>query len=356
MLTFQHKTDVSELHADALYGTQIYTDIPDLDQDIQNYGAGGVYKTERFDWGLTANYSVTPSRNTARTSSGVFNTNSDREEWSIKPSITFKIDEIDSIVLTPSYSETTFSNTANADPNDFNNDFNNYDATNIDLAWKRYWSVPYNSEVSLFYSNFNSTPQRQNSQSVASSFDSMGINFANTYSWSDNWKVLGTIGARYTEATTNGSSESSFGFLADMEVDYTGENFVSGINFSRSLTPSNQGQLQELTSVGIDFTYDILEHLSARLTTNYLHSTLVNQTTTPADGSDQQTRDSILVQPSVNWELRPEWTLSGGYRYRSQDIKTQNDITNDGFADSNLFYISINYNWQGLKLKRSSWN
>lgn len=353
VLTFMHKTDVSDIHADVLYGGQIFTDIPELDQKIQNYGLGSVYKTESFDWGVDANLSITPSRNTALQNSGIFNTNSDRTNWSVSPFVSYKIDEINTLTLTSSYSETTFSNinTDTTDTDEFNNNFNNNDSTEIDLAWKRDWSERYNSALSLFYSNFNSQLLRQNNSGALNpiSFDSVGINFSNTYSWSENWNLLGTVGGRYTESTSNGSNSSSFGFLADVAVSYTGENFISGINFSRSLIPSNQGQLQEQTSVGLNFNYDILETLSAGLTTSYVHSTLINE-------SNSQTRENIIVQPSASWQLLPEWTLSGGYRYRIQDLKETNVINGSGFADSNLFYLSINYNWQGIKLKGSSWN
>jgi hypothetical protein len=355
VITFQHKTDVSEVHADALYGTQIFTDIPELDQKIQNYGIGGLYKTEKFDWGLTSNLSITPSRNTAVQNGGDFNTNSDMTTWSVSPSVSYKIDDINSLILSPTYSETTFSNPGSSPPNtgNFNNNFNNYDSTNVDLTWQRLWTDRYTSGVSLFYNNYNTQFQANNGRPpTPSSFDSIGVNFSNDYAWSENWKLDGTVGVRHTESNNNNVNSSSFGFLADTGINYTGESFTSGINFSRSLTPSNQGQLQEQTSVGLNFDYQILERLSASFTTSYQAYDLVNTN----QSNNQTTRENIIIQPSVKLMLSPDWALAGTYRYRTQDggafTTSTGGNTFNGTADSNLFMLSINYNWKGFKLSR----
>lgn len=353
VLTFLHKTEVSEIQADASYGTQIYTDIPQFDQDIQNYSLSGLYKTARFDWGLSTNLSVTPARNTAALNSGDFNTNSDRTSWSVSPSVSYKIDELNSIILSPSYSETSFTSSGSSPTNSTN--FRNNTSTNIGLAWQRLWNERYTSNVNFFYSNFSSPRTTAIGEST---FDSVGINFSNTYVWSQNWNIDGTVGARHTQSTIGTVSNGSFGFLANVGINYTGESFSSGISFNRSLTPSNQGQLQEQTGASLHFRYKIAERLSAGLTTSYTQSTSVNEPGL-VNGINQlstRKRENIVVEPSVSWSLSPDWTLAGSYRYRTQQggLTGEDNITNDvnGVAESNLFILSINYNWQGLKLSR----
>jgi hypothetical protein len=346
VLTFLHKTDVSEIHANATYGTQVYTDIPQFDQDIQHYGLGGLYKTERFDWGLNSSFSSTPSRNTAVQDSGVFNNNSNRNTWSVSPSVSYKIDEINSLILSPTYTETTYSGSGSSNITSGNNAFRNNKTTNINLAWQRLWTERYSSTASLFYSNSNFQGGNNGGSGASSSFDSVGINLSNAYSWSENWKLDGTVGVRHTESKNRGVSSSSVGFLANIAVNYTGESFSSGIHFSRSLIPSSLGQLQEQTGVGLHFNYSIAERLSASFTTSYQQSTLVNAV-------NQGTRENITLQPSINWQMAPEWTISGSYRYRTQNsTRAINNDPVDITVDSNLFLLSINYNWQGLTLSR----
>jgi hypothetical protein len=352
VLTFQHKTDNTEVHANALYGTQIYTDIEGLDQDIQNYSLGGLYQTQRFDWNVSANYSITPSRNNAVQNSGVFNTNSDSTTWTVSPSVSYKVDTLNSLILSPSYSETTFSDsgTSSTNQDNFNNNFSNSNTVNVDLAWQRLWSENYTSSVSLFYSTFESQQtQVINSNSMgASNFDTYGINISNSLAWSKDLTLHGTVGGRYTELTFGSETTGSFGFLADVGVNYTREYFSTGLHFGRSLTPSNLGQLQEQTNISFDVNYKILEALSASFNTNYQESTAVGSI-------DPSTRNNLVFQPSISWKLAPDWSLGGSYRYRFQEgLVSSTNINNtiSGEADSNLFMITLNYNWHGLRTSR----
>jgi hypothetical protein len=356
VLAFQHRTDASDVSAHASYGTQLYTDIPELDQNFQTYGVNGAYNTEKIDWGLNWNYSITPTRNTASVDNGIFGNNSDRNSWSVSPSATYKIDEIDSISLTPSYTETTFdkSSTNPSDPsNNFFNDSRNYE---INLAWQRLWSERYLSGVSFFYSKFDSQVQVQGGQGIIlaspSSFDNFGINFSNTYMIADNWKLSAVVGGRYTESDIGGVTSTSFGFLADASVNYTGENYTAGLHFMRGLIPSSFGQLQEQTSVGLNFNYKILEKLSSNLNFNYQESTLVNDGSGATIVSSIGNRTSFVIEPSVSWQFARDWSLGGSYRYRFQDNQGGGAGAFAGEADSNLFMISINYNWQGINVSK----
>jgi hypothetical protein len=332
VLNFLHTTEHSEIQANASYGTQIYTEIPRFSQDFQNYGVNGLYKTERFDWRLSGNYSATPTRNNINTNGGNF-TNAESDRWSVTPSATYRASENDNITLTPEYSQTTYSGLGQS--TNLGNRFRNNEIFNVTLGWQRLWTERYTTTASIFYNNYN-TQHATGNDSIT--FDSVGANLSNTYLWSENWNLHGTIGVRHTETTNGNSSTGSIGFLADIGVNYTGENFTTGIYFTRSLTPSNQGQLQEQTGVGLNFDYKILENLSASFITNYLESTFVSQ-------GNSNPRDNIMVQPAITWQIAPEWSLSGNYRYRTQSLGI-----ND--AESNLFSISINYNWQGLKKSR----
>ncbi len=344
VLSFIHKTDATEVKANAMYGTQIYTDIIGLDQDIQNYDINGIYKTQQFDWGLALSHSATPTRNNADQSSGNFGASSINTTQTVSPSLTYRLSELDTLSFTPSYSVTTFTNADAAS-------FRNYNTLNLNLAWQRQWTERYSTTVSGFYSNFESEQNRTLSNS--SSFDSYGINFGNNYLVSQNWTLNGTIGIRRTDSQSGlgvgstPSTDSSLGFLANLTADYKADNYNSGVYFERSLSPSNQGQLQEQTSVGWYLNYRITERLSADFNIHYLDSTKINQI-------DQVTRENIVLQPGVKWQITPEWTIGGSYRYRTQNSNEDN-FGNPGAsrsAESHLIMLTINYNWQGLSIAR----
>lgn len=337
VLTLSHKTDFSEIKADALYGTQIYTDVTGFDQDIQNYTLSGTYKTQQIDWGLVLNHSATPQRNNALQNSGAFASNSVNITQSVSPSLTYHVNEINSLILTPSYSTTSFSN---ADINTFRN----YENLTINLAWQHAWTERYSTSLSPFYSKFKS-----NGTSALSSinYSSYGINFSNSYNLSEQWQLSGTVGIRQTDTSGSSTNSSSQGFLADLSANYTGDNISSGVSFRRSLAPSSFGRLQEQTDLSWTINYKIAERLSTNFNIYYLESTQVNLNT-------QGTRKNIVIQPGINWNISPEWTLSGSYRYRSQD-RNQDDsgnIVGNNFAESHLIMFTINYKWQGLSISR----
>lgn len=356
LLTMQHRTDKSDVSAHASYGTQIYTDIEGFDQNFQNYGVNGLYKTERVDWGLNWNYAITPTRNSASQLSGRFNDNSNQNTWSVSPYATYKIDDKDSINLTPSYSETTYDTDPNNTTNPNSNFFQDSKNYSINLAWQRLWSERYLSGVSFFYNRFDSQVLVNNGPGVSvasSTFDNFGINISNTYLISDNWKIAAILGGRYTKSKIASIDNSTtFGFLADMNLDYTAENYTAGLHFNRALNPSSFGQLQEQTSIGLNFNYKILEHLSTNLTFNYQESTVVASQLDDRLANNIGDRTYFVIEPSVNWQFANDWTLGGSYRYRFQDIQDGNVANFTGEADSNLFMISINYNWQGISLTK----
>lgn len=339
-LVLSRKTEVSEITAEAMYGTQAYSEFPAFDQDIQKYGLNGFYKTQQFDWRLALNHSATPTRNNALENSGNFSANSINTTQSILPSLTYHISEIDSLILTPSYSTVSFTS-ANV------NNFRNYDSTNIGLAWQRVWSERYMSSISFFYSIFESQQGSSSSGSTSFNYDSYGINFGNEYALTEKLKLSGTIGGRLTDLTTPQGNSSSAGFLADLNADYTDDNFTTGISFKRSLMPSSFGRLQEQTSTGWHFNYRIAEKLTANFNIYYLESTQVNSV-------KHALRQNLLIHPSISWQFAPEWTLTGGYRYRTQERNQDNlgNLTNSVNAESNLFMLTINYNWQGLSLSK----
>jgi hypothetical protein len=348
-LTFLHKTDVSEIQANASYGTQVYSNpvFSQLNQDIQKYSFSGLYKTERIDWGMSWAYSIVPSRNTALQDSGNFNASSATDKWHVSPYLTYKISEIDSLNLAFSYGESSFSNSAGTG-------FRNNDTKDVQLTWQRLWTERYSSSVNAFYSNYFSQRGPGGLGSFGGvksvSYDSVGVNFSNAYSWSENWKFNGTVGGRYTVSEANANNSSSFGFLANGAIEYTGESYSAGLHVGRSLAPSNQGALQELTSVDFNANYKITDNLSAGFDTGYHLSTLVNQ-------GNQSTRETIVVNPSIRWNVLPELALVGSYRYRTQDRSGNGSAVNSfntgiSNSDSNLFMLSINYNWQGLMLSK----
>lgn len=333
VLNLSHKTETSLIYINTSYGIQRYLAMSDLDRAIQNHKVGANYLTEKSNWSIVASMNIAPSRNTAVEDSGNFNSNSQKTTFSIIPSVSYYLTELDVLKLNTHYSQTTYSTT----------DFSNNLSYSIGLDWQRQWTERYSSSVNLSYSSFQSSNTNLNTKLDSGTYN---INVSSTYFLTEQWKLFAVIGGRVTFSENsfagNGIKSQSKGFLIDSGVSYKGESSFSQLSFNRSLMPSSQGQLQEQNKLNLNLSYQFTEHLSALLTASYQ---LTNRSAT---NGEKNSRKNVILQPSINWHFLQDWTMSGSYRYRSQ--KSTGSQNKD--VASNLFMLTINYNWDGLSLSR----
>ena len=334
-VNFSYKTDFSGIDARVDYGIQRYLSIKELDRDSQRYNLNGYYLTERSYWGLNLFLSMEPARNSAEQDSGDFGSDAEKLTRSIAPLFSYNLTEIDTLTLSPSYSEASFST----------NDFSDYENSNINLAWEHQWSTRYSNSLSIFYSSFDSISLNDDLTQKTSS-KSYGINLSSTYWWSENFQILSTWGIRMIASENTFANdmlkEESFGFLSDTVIKYKGENYLLTFNLNRSLAPSSRGQLNEQNRIGLNLNYDISERLSTRIQGNYQTSESAS-----SNADETRTRKNLSLQSSLNWKMARDWTISASYRYQQQDRDVENSK-----AASNSLMLSINYNWQGLSVAR----
>ncbi len=373
-----HKTDVSDVSAYASYGVQRYFNIKKFDRNHQNYGIKGQYKNERASWKLDSSYSITPSRDTAQQESGDFQIDSERKSFSISPTISYEITEQDSLSFITQYTNTQYSlndsdrkeltderctsEIFNENKLDTSCNLSDYKVFNLKLLWSRKWSERYMSSLDVFYNNFKSSKIITDEDELKS--HTGGANITSTYIFSERLDLFGTVGFRVTKtnnitnrsfiipantendpnsvdtfSTKEGSNEP--GWLLNIGANYHDNNWQTEFIVYHGLQPSSQGGLLDQTKVNIDLRYNFTERLYATLLSDY-------QISKP-DGSENE-RTNITFHPSLNWKLNPDWTVSTSYRYRYQKRFLRSNEEED--ADSNLYMLSINYRWQGLKIAR----
>jgi predicted porin len=339
-LNLARKTEVWDAATEASYGVQSYSDSATQDQNPQRYGFNTQYRTERSSLGLGSSYSITPTRNTALLDSGNFVSDAVGENWSVTPSYSYKMTELDSLTASAIYSKTTYST----------GDFSNNDNQSINLGWQRQWSERLNYSVAAFYSKFES---QQSSSNVSS--DSYGINLSTNYMLSELWQLNGTIGGRITDTTNKIEANpglmvvnqtTSQGFLADLSARYTGERLSSSFGLNRSLVPSGQGQLTEQTGINLDLSYQLSERLSSRMGASYQQTDSASGE--PMDNTNGVERTNINLSAGIDWKLTPDWIFSAIYQHRKQERKNPDTIT----ANSNIFMLTLNYNWPGLSISK----
>lgn len=338
-LNFARKTELWDIKSNASYGVQSYTNKNAQNQNPQRYELSSQYRTERSNLDLSANYSITPSRNTATQDSGNFASNASAESQSFSPSYSYKITERDSLISSASYTKTTYSTT----------DFRDNENQSINLGWQRQWTERINYSISPFYAVFKSGQ----GQSKVNS-DSYGVNLSAGYLLSEQWQLNGTIGGRVTDTTTETEvipgliitdQNTSQGWLASLNAKYKGERLASSFGLNRSLVPSGQGQLTEQTGINLDLSYQLSERLSSTLSASYQQTDSVSNDNNENNGLS---RTNISLSPGLNWKLTQDWNLSASYQHRKQERKNPNTIV----ADSNVYMLTLNYNWPGLSISR----
>jgi len=52
-------------------------------------------------------------------------------------------------------------------------------------------------------------------------------------------------------------------------------------------------------------------------------------------------RTYFSIEPKLSWRASRWWTITGSYRYRSQEYTE----SSDGVADSNAVYLNVRYVW-----------
>jgi len=342
-LNVSHRTDVSEISANASYGIQRYLDKTEFDRENQNYGVSGRYSTENIEWGGVANYSLTPARDTAEQESGNFSTNSDRETFFVSPSVSYQLSELDRLTLSGHYTNTSYSTFEDESLTTFDS-LNDYVDKGLNLSWSRRWSELYTSSLNIFYSNYESSGNNGIASNQIKS-DSGGANISLTYFLSEKWELFGTVGGRVTKTKeANGISNTSAGYLIDSGVNYIGESLLAEFSVKQSLEPSSQGPLNDQLRISLDLEYKLTERISISLLNSYQESESVN-----GNGDSSNKRKNYTFNPSLSWRLAPDWTLSGSYRYRYQKRPIG---AFEETANSNLYMLSVNYSWPGLSVAR----
>lgn len=340
ILNMGYTTEKTSVLASASYGEQRYFNLTKLDNYLQNYTLNSFYLTPRTRWEFSASFNVAPSRNTAFQDSGNYVSNAQKYNLSLSPSISYQMTELDSLVLSFNYTDTSYST----------KDLSGNQSQNIQFNWQKKWSERFNQGLTLAYSqvifepNANTDSLQQNSQN-----NSYSMTLSGNYLYTPTIKFNMNIGGRFTETQTptiaGMNSNFSSGFLLNTAVHYTTERLTTQLGFSRSLIPSSFGQLQEQTGANFNATYSFSATLSLGLTMTY-------QLSQSTANNVRNQRDNLMIQPSLNWQLSPEWVISSYYQYTTQNNHNSSTNSNSQTVNANVINLSISYYWQGWKISR----
>ena len=331
----------AEANSKVLFSTGLsverYAQLDELDREdpFANFSAN--WNTERSSYGLSASYSERAQRSMAEEDTGDFASNATVESINFSPSYSYQLTEKDSVYANYNYAERKYSDTENSIDNPLGTNLNDNKTHTVTTGWQRAWTERLTGGLALTYAQYEAEGIQQ------SEYDTYNVAVTGSYLLSEKWSLSGQLGYREleNERTLLGQrlTDKSSGTLFNLSSTYDGE--VNRVTFvlSRSLSPSGEGDVNEQDKVGLVWNRKLSETLSFNIDTSYQESQTVDRFNTTD-------REYLQISPTMSWQLQEELNLKFGYQYRDQESSDR------GSADSNMVFLTIGYDWDGLRYSR----
>ena len=325
-----YETDKVETSLNTGFVMDRYHSSSQLDNDNPFVKLNTAYKTQRTTWDLGLGYVERSSRKDAADDTGDFETNSTLTRKSISPSFSYQLTERDSLSLSTSYSEETYST----------NDFNDIKKQTISTDWQHQLTERLKGGIRLSFNNNKSTGLFTETDD-----ETYRLLLTSAYNVSEVWTINGSAGLRQVDIQqtdflggTTETTDTSPSFVFDI-LYQTDINQVS-LSLSRTVSPSSTGDVNEQDKISIGWSRSLSETLSASINASF-------QKTSSALNTGNDDRENISFSPALNWEYSPDSSLSLSYNYRQQ-----NESFNNTEAISNAIMLTLKYDWHGINISR----
>jgi len=329
-LKIMHELENAETSLSAGYTIDRYDALSEQDTENPFVNVNTQYSTQRSQWGLDISYAESTSRDDAADDTGDFETNSISTTESISPSFSYQLTERDSLSVNASYSEREYSTT----------DFSNSRNRQLSTSWQHQFTERFNGGVSFSFGN-----NKSNSLTSFTDDDTYNLSLTTNYDLSEVWGINGSVGVRQLDSErTDGfgvtEKNKSSGSSLDLTISYKKNQDTASVSLSRSVSPSSSGEVNEQDKISANWSRNLTENLSAGINASF-------QTTRSADGANNDDRENISVSPTLNWTFSPDASLGLSYKYRQQKESDAGTT-----ASSNAIMLTLNYNWDGLRVSR----
>ena len=336
-LILSRSVENASIRLDTGYRVERYSSLPDLDRQDPFANISGNYNTERSNYGITASYAERAQRSIADEDTGDFSSNATVTSKSLAPTYQYQFTERDFAYTSFNYSESTYDTSR----------FSDNETMSFTGGWRRNLSERLTGGLAMTYSQYESE-----SELLESEYDSYNLSVTSTYMMSERWSFSGQVGYRTTDSESQSlldgpiQSDRSAGSLFNFSANYIGELNTLTFSLSRSLNPSGEGVVNETDRLSFSWSRNIAETLSFSIKTAYQES----QST---DDLTNNEREYFTFSPALNWQLQRNLALKMGYQYRQQKGTSFGGFnTIDDKVDSNMVFLTVNYDWDGLRFSR----
>jgi hypothetical protein len=367
-IDFGFRGESSELNSNFTWNHLFYNNQSELDIDEQLLNTKFVHYAEKIKWNLNAEYNSRSSLNTEPSQSGLVDVQLKRRDINISPSLSYSIDDTNSLLLTYDYSDIKFTKRPNINTSDYTNHSVSATLSHLYTPKDRF-SLIFSS--SFFDSpgnviNIRSDPvsSPDNSalrivQTIKS--DQSTVNHTLQLGWehtfTEQFLASITAGIRYTETEQPNTSTGQDIFVDDNQIIRGFAPFVSKtttktsgfgqvfnallqksfergsvtLNVYQQLNPTAQGNQQQ-TFLGINGSYALTERWRTGINGSYN----IYEQPTQQDSSVDRTYYSIA--PSISWRWIPEVNFQLSYTYRQLAFDNQPQVREGNIAQIQFTY------------------
>lgn len=317
------------------------------DCDNFSLGADHRYTRPRHALSVAGNYARSCSYSQQANDTGILLPNNQSDSFDLSPTWVWQITRRDRVSVSPNYSQTRFSNTGVGLFGQVAINYRNNKSYGVSVSEQHQWDRRLSSSLDLSFSHSEFGGSGAALSQGTSSQDVFGFQIGAQYALSRAWSINAGGGGRWVSSPGDAGG-LSFGQTANVAVNYKGRRDSYSLTYSKSVSPSSFGQIQDISSLGMKYGYEFNRELSVSVNGSYSENQPVG-----LSQLGQPKRDYYEASVELAWKFSRDWRLSAKYRYRMQDYATSANNRSDallgGMRDSNAITLQINYHWDGLR-------
>jgi hypothetical protein len=329
-LSFGILNEDSSLTSNFTWNHLFYTNQSELDIDEQLFSLGYQHQpTERLQWGIDGSYNNRSSLNTEGTINGLLFTQVMSKQLNLAPSISYGLDERNSLAVDYSYNNTDYDESQNSALTD-------YDYHQLSGTYSHLYSERDKLSVTLSSSRYKSTLQDQTIfNHVAQlgwqhSFEeqwtsalSAGLNYSQTsvtvplltpvlfqgrIIYVDPATGVSSAKQRYKDQESGG-----FGAIYNASIKKIFERGSATLTASQNQSATSGG-LQTQTRITLDTEYAVDDRWNTGFSTGY------STYETTGQQNSLNNRTSYSFSPRITWKWTPELNLLLSYTFLQQEF------------------------------------
>ena len=288
----------------------------DLDSFDQKLNGGLSFEDARhelsFSWGLNRD----TTRSSELTDSGLLQENAQRLSANVGAKWDHSLTALDQLSLTGDANIVEFDTSS----------LSNYKGYNVGGRYSRKLGPKQSAGLSTGATIFDPS---SNSGSPSTSFR-LNAFWENELTQAVSVNLSG--GASYTVREGDGSGADALGFVADTGLSWSlTRSSALNASYSRSITPSSTGSLQESDNISLGFHHNLTREIAMDVQGSW-------QRQESALGGNNSVRNFYSLNPSITWRPLRDWRLSLSYNHLRQVLAGA-----AGDASSNTIFFRLGY-------------